>query len=907
MTTTSATTLCGGVFFVVLGWLVSLQAVQPGEAIVGSQAPVLPSLPPAETRPGNAAQPGQIQAPSAIVTQPAVQPAAQPVASPGPATAAKNTAPLYRSQAPAIVTRPSANPAAAQPPAAAAPSAATPAPTAKLPLPQSPPAASTTPALPQDPPAAQASPRRASSLPLITIAEAKARMFRRDVADRVRVRGTVTFTNHRLGIAYVQDSSGGIGYDPRSRPAIQLPAPGDTVEVEGYLTRRQGLAMILSSRATFGPPKITLIPEEKSTFPALPFDLDDAAQLRLDGHLARVSGVIRRISVPPLDGAPMLVEISTPSGYAIARLPWREPQAVLDKWLDCPVTLTAVLVCRADPPLLPEDASALLLVAYRTRWSPQPRALEEAFSSPPITALSAIQATPRTNARQRIHLQGTVTAARARSWVCLRTEDGSIEVTTRQLATFLPGQRLAIAGWPQNVEGRLTLQDGICRPLGNVGPPAPIHLEQGFFHPRMQRELVSLTGILHTHTLPGGLPRHTLALPSGVHCHLIWQTFLRPAQMQHLQEGSTIQLTGICHIHSPTGNTATGADDAAPTLSIIPRSLTDIALIQGPSWWTPDRLTLTVWLLTALAGLALPGALIFRWQLWRQARHIREIESHAAAEEERLRIAREFHDSLQQQLSSAALHLETLKGAVHAAPDMLPRLIDDTTAMLRHCQVEARHTIWDLRSETTLATGLPAALQNWLENRVQPGTSTRIHFTQEGPDAPLPEGVPFQLMRIVQEAVHNSLTHASARTIRVHLSTIATPPQVRPARLTSRLRLSKTTSSIPVRSATGPVSLTLLSPSASPPPSAHSPGPTAAPTPQRPPTAPHLHLLIQDDGTGFDPRLLSHPPPGHYGLAGLKERAAKIRAHLEITTHPQTGTRISLRLPLSLSSHAATH
>ena len=727
--------------------------------------------------------------------------------------------------------------------------------------------------------------------PVITIAEAKALMARRDVKNPVRVRGSVTFTNHRLGIAFVQDSSGGIGYDPRTRASTKFPIPGDTVEVEGFLTRRQGLAMILKNSSDFGAPEVHPVPDEKTAIPALPFDLDDAAQLRLDGHLTRVSGVVRRISVPPLENAPMLVEISTPSGYAIARLPWREPQSVLDQWLDCPVTLTAVLVCRADPPLLPEDASALLLVSYRSRWVLQPRALEEAFNSPPITALSDIQATPRTNARQRIHLQGIVTAARPRAWVCLRTEDGSIEVTTRQLANFVPGQRLAVAGWPQNVEGRLTLQDGICRSIGHSGAPAPIHLEQGFFHPRMQRELVSLTGTLHTHTMPGGIPRHTLALPSGVHCHLAWQTFLRPNQMRHLLEGSRIQITGICHIHSP-GSFAAVADDTSPSISIHPRSLTDLTLLEGPSWWTPARLTLTVWLLSALAGLALPGALIFRWQLWRQARRIREIESHAAAEEERLRIAREFHDSLQQQLSSAALHLETLKGAIHAAPDMLPRLIEDTTAMLRHCQVEARHTIWDLRSETTLATGLIASLKNWLENRVQPSITTRIEFTHEGLEAPLPEAIALQLMRIVQESVHNALTHASARHIRVHLSTVAAAPAQR-KRLTQRFHLTKATSRIPIqgkRPFAFPADSTEL-----------------ALQPQRPPTMPHLHLLIQDDGIGFDPRLLSSPPPGHYGLAGLKERATKIRAHLEISTHPQTGTRISLHLPLSLPSHAATH
>ena len=523
----------------------------------------------------------------------------------------------------------------------------------------------------------------------------------------------------------------------------------------------------------------------------------------------------------------MMVEISSASGHAIARLPWREPQEVLDSWLNAPVELNAVLVCRADPTLLPENADALLLVSSRSHWKVDPQALEEVFKRTPVKAATAIQATERSRVNERVHVVGTVTAAKEHAWICLRTEDGSIEVSTRQRDAFKPGQRLSIACWPQSETGRLMLQDGVCRVLAEGSPPVAVKLEQGFFNAAMQRELVEVRGVLHRHSLPGGSPRFTLALPSGVHCMMVWESFLQADELHALEAGSTVSLTGIGHIDHDGS-----ADPERPVLSILPRSLADVRVLQGPSWWTTDRLMLAVWWLLGLVGVALPGAMIFRWQLWRQSQRIREIESQAATEEERLRIAREFHDSLQQQLTSAALHLETLKGALHAAPEMLPRLIDDTTAMLRHCQVEARHCIWDLRSDAAVRSSLTESLNDWLQNRVQPDTRTRVQFTHEGAEPSLPEGTTFHLMRIAQEAVINALSHASATQVQVRL-------------VNDRDR---------------------------------------------------LEMLIEDDGQGFDPRFILQPRPGHFGLSGLKERAAKIGARLDLVTHPGSGTRVTVRL-----------
>lgn len=51
-------------------------------------------------------------------------------------------------------------------------------------------------------------------------------------------------------------------------------------------------------------------------------------------------------------------------------------------------------------------------------------------------------------------------------------------------------------------------------------------------------------------------------------------------------------------------------------------------------------------------------------------------------------------------------------------------------------------------------------------------------------------------------------------------------------------------------------------------------------------------LEILDDGKGFD---METPQPGHYGLIGMKEQAALIGAHLQVGSQLGQGTRVTLR------------
>jgi len=53
----------------------------------------------------------------------------------------------------------------------------------------------------------------------------------------------------------------------------------------------------------------------------------------------------------------------------------------------------------------------------------------------------------------------------------------------------------------------------------------------------------------------------------------------------------------------------------------------------------------------------------------------------------------------------------------------------------------------------------------------------------------------------------------------------------------------------------------------------------------------HGRLVVSDDGKGFDPSL---QPKGHFGLVGMRERAAEIGAELTIEAAPGQGCRVTI-------------
>jgi len=58
-----------------------------------------------------------------------------------------------------------------------------------------------------------------------------------------------------------------------------------------------------------------------------------------------------------------------------------------------------------------------------------------------------------------------------------------------------------------------------------------------------------------------------------------------------------------------------------------------------------------------------------------------------------------------------------------------------------------------------------------------------------------------------------------------------------------------------------------------------------------------LTVRVRDNGVGVEPAIASQGKEGHFGLRGMRERAARIGAQLTIATSPASGTDITLVVP----------
>jgi signal transduction histidine kinase len=60
-------------------------------------------------------------------------------------------------------------------------------------------------------------------------------------------------------------------------------------------------------------------------------------------------------------------------------------------------------------------------------------------------------------------------------------------------------------------------------------------------------------------------------------------------------------------------------------------------------------------------------------------------------------------------------------------------------------------------------------------------------------------------------------------------------------------------------------------------------------------------ITLSDNGTGLDPTIREKGRAGHYGLVGMRERAARLGAGLSIMDAKPSGTTIRLTLPARLA------
>jgi signal transduction histidine kinase/ligand-binding sensor domain-containing protein len=248
------------------------------------------------------------------------------------------------------------------------------------------------------------------------------------------------------------------------------------------------------------------------------------------------------------------------------------------------------------------------------------------------------------------------------------------------------------------------------------------------------------------------------------------------------------------------------------------------------------------WQRPEIIAIGVVGVFLLLALAYRQ--RIRQVEVRfSVVQEERGRIARDLHDNLAQGLTSIALHLDTITLA-DTVPEDLREIADRARIVLDRVQSEARSAIWDLRAQRVGTLSIADAVEQACRRALE-GASVELVFRKQGAQ-PTSTGraaaLEHELPQIAQEAVTNAIRHGQ------------------PTRIEIRLTQDDQ----------------------------------------------GLSLQIVDDGKGFDPRTREATPAsnvsdGHFGIVGMRERAARVGGVLMITRNPERGMCVELRIPGSVA------
>ena len=139
----------------------------------------------------------------------------------------------------------------------------------------------------------------------------------------------------------------------------------------------------------------------------------------------------------------------------------------------------------------------------------------------------------------------------------------------------------------------------------------------------------------------------------------------------------------------------------------------------------------------------------------------------AAQEQERTRIARELHDDIGQRLAMLAVELEFQKNS-SALPAEVSDRIGDLWTRLNGIATDIQTLSHELHSSKLQYLGITAAIRSFCGEFGQQ-QKAEISFTSHELPIPLSPDVSLCLLRVLQEALHNSAKHSGVRYFEVRL------------------------------------------------------------------------------------------------------------------------------------------
>ncbi len=364
---------------------------------------------------------------------------------------------------------------------------------------------------------------------------------------------------------------------------------------------------------------------------------------------------------------------------------------------------------------------------------------------------------------RRVSLRGSVTGVFPGGVVYLRSDDAGIAV---RILPGEPGVKLGdevfLAGFPEMNRYTATLVDSVLvgEPVaGPLLPPRRISVTE-FLKGDFDSELITISGVLvDWFRSEAG---YRLAIKEGA--NVIQATSMEIAP--ELARGAKVEVTGIGVVEK-TGRS--GQYRSAPEqVALRLRSIADLRVVDAPGWWTPRRLVIALVGLIVVGVAALSWVFLLRRQVKNQTMALRSKIENEAILEERQRIAREFHDTLEQDLAGLSLRLDAA-GASSQNQKVLG-FIKGSRGLVTRIQNETRSLVVDLRENPGGKLSLPDALRELVDS-AEKGVGLNVSLAVADGDESLvfPSRVVHHLKMIARESLTNAMKHSGAGNVEIDL------------------------------------------------------------------------------------------------------------------------------------------
>ncbi len=590
---------------------------------------------------------------------------------------------------------------------------------------------------------------------------------------------------------------------------------------------------------------------------ARPADLDRLFAGADSGLRVTCEGVVQRVTpVAPDGGQGLAGTFVLACGPRHLRVNVIGDRGALtaDGLLDARVRVTGIVATDRNP-RGELQAPRLYLAGPHDIEVLEPPAAAGAAADVPLDRINQFQFAGRPTGR--ITTTGVVTHA-AGDMICIEEEGCGIRLIPTAGALPQRGDRVRASGFLDASRQFAGLRDatvtriggGACPPPATVAPAEIVRINERALRSRKRAVPRDYDGslIAFPARLVEARPRdfggELLLTCDGVSvtARLEGEEFGRLAA---LAPDSRLEVRGICELRVGSARQPFASPSQAPPVEValLLRSADDVTVVATPSWWTPRRLAAVLAATAATLAAVLGWAWLLRRQVATQAgllaREMR-LRRDAAIEyeaglRERNRLAANLHDTLLQTLVGVDYQLGACGiHGVEAAPASSEHL-GIARGMLAHATQELRQSVWALRTVPLDGRPFVEAVQGVVAQIAQ-GHPERIDVRSEGEPLPLPKFVAGNLLLVAQEAVHNALQHAEAGRIDVAVRFEA-----------GRRRVA---------------------------------------------------IEVRDDGRGFDVTGRPGPAEGHFGLAGMQERAERLGGEFAIESRPGAGTTVRAVVPL---------